>query len=109
MAYLRTENAPWRSLFKQKRRETERRSGDVFLVLRRLLGAEQLANFLQERFRLRVRLLAGQGGELLEQLALLAGELLRDLDGDPHVLVTALVAVEMRNALAPQPEYLSAL
>src|SRR5258708_3060963 len=54
-------------------------------------------------------LLARQRCEPLEQLALLLGELLRDLDGHAHVLVAALVAVEMGDALAAQPENLSAL
>src|SRR5229473_1668535 len=44
-----------------------------------------------------------------EQLALLAGQLLRHLDGDAHVLVAALVAVQAGDPLALEPEHLPAL
>src|SRR2546422_4872850 len=70
----------------------------------RLFRPEQLAHLGEERLRLRVRVLAGEGGELLEQLALLLGQLLRHLDGHAHVLVAALVAVEVRNAFPARSE-----
>src|SRR5207253_689272 len=75
----------------------------------RLFGSEQLAHLGEERRRLRVGVLAGEGGELLEQLTLLLGQLLRHLDGHAHVLIAALVAVEVRDALSAQPEHLAAL
>src|SRR5947209_11276980 len=92
---LRLENAPSGALFNEKRFATVRRcSGDVFLVRRGgLFRAEQLAHLFQEGLGLRVRLLPGERGKLLEQLALLAGELLRDLHGYPYVLVAALIPV----------------
>src|SRR2546422_6702810 len=75
----------------------------------RLFRPEQLAHLGEERLRLRVRVLAGEGGELLEQLTLLLGQLLRHLDGHTDVLIAALVAVEVRDALSAQPEHLAAL
>src|SRR5258708_31956588 len=74
-----------------------------------LFGPEQLLHLREERLRLRMSVLAGDGREALEQLALLLGEAGRHLDGHAHVLVAALVAVQVRDALAAQPEDLSAL
>src|SRR6266851_5094324 len=74
-----------------------------------LLVAEQLAHLVEEALRLRIGVLAGDGGELLEQVALLLGELFRHLHRDPDVLVAALVAVELGDALALEPEHLAAL
>src|SRR5207302_7653575 len=79
------------------------------LFLRGVVGAEHLAHLVEERLRLGMCVLAGGSGELLEQLALLARQLLRHLDGDAHVLVAALVAVEARNSLSAQPEHFPAL
>src|SRR4051812_26395200 len=70
---------------------------------------EHLLHLVEEALRLRMRVLAGAGGELLEQLALLLGELLGDLDGHPDVLVAALVSVQVGNSLTFQAEHLPAL
>src|SRR5207253_5499300 len=83
-------------------------SGDVFF-LRGLFGAEHLPHLVEERLGLRVGVLAGDGGELLEQLPLLARQLLGHLDGDANVLVAALETVQGRDPLPLQPEHLPAL
>src|SRR5205823_7444502 len=73
------------------------------------LVAEQLADLVEERLRLRVRLFPRHRGELLQQLALLLVQLLRHFHRDAHVLIAAVSAVEVRDPLAAQPEHLAAL
>ena len=51
--------------------------------------AEQLAHLVEEALGLRVGLLAGELGELLQQLALLRGQIGGRLHHDAHVLVAA--------------------
>ena len=57
----------------------------------RLFRPEQLAHLGEERLGLGMRILARKSGELLQHLALLLGQLLRHLDGHPHVLIAARV------------------
>src|SRR6516225_762192 len=71
--------------------------------------AEQLAHLLEEALGLRVRLLAGELGEPLEELLLLRAEVRGRLHQDAHVLVAAPSAVQTRDALALDGDHLAAL
>src|SRR5689334_22698172 len=57
----------------------------------------------------RLDLFAHGGGELLEEGALVGGELGGDLDLDEDVLVAAAAAAKIRDALAAQHKLLAAL
>src|SRR6185503_19884053 len=57
--------------------------------------AEHLFHFVEEPLGDGVDLLAAHLGELLEELALLGGELARGLDRDPHQRVAIAVAAQV--------------
>src|SRR4051794_10951342 len=64
--------------------------------------AEQLLHLVEEGLRLRMGLLTGHLREALQQFALLGGQLRGRFDDDAHVLIPALLAVQVRDALAAQ-------
>src|SRR5215217_328623 len=72
-------------------------------------SAEQLLHLREEALGLRMGLLAGQLRELLQQLALLGGQLRGRLHDDAHVLVSPLLAVQVGDAVGLQPEDLPGL
>src|SRR5512138_1420320 len=59
---------------------------------------QEILDLLPEGPGLRVRLLAGDRGEPLEQLALLLREVRRRLDEDAHVLVAPAASLQRRDA-----------
>ena len=91
------------------RRARDRHSGSRPGTYAPPLLPQDVRDLVPEAPRLRVRLLAGDRGEPLEQLALLLREVRRRLDRDAHVLVAAAAAAERGDALPLQPEHLPAL
>src|SRR4030095_950593 len=72
-------------------------------------GGEQRPDLLEETLREGVHLLAGDARELLEELALLRGELARRLHEQADDLVAPAVAVQVGHALPLQLEQLAGL
>lgn len=86
------------------------KAGQDFCILPRFLRlfflVKHLFDLIEEPLALLVIFLLGAAVELLQKLLLLLGEVLRDLDRHPDVLVAAAPAVDMRDALALELEHI---
>src|SRR5262245_6450220 len=72
-------------------------------------AVEEFLHAVEEALRLRMRFLAAILGELFQQLALLGGEIDRRFHEDFDVQVAAILAAQVRHALALEAEAAASL